>query len=383
MNIVFAYPSEFNPQNGGVERVTDILVRALLLKGYTIFYLNWQRKVDGYNYPVPIIDLPSSDLNAPENVEFYNRFLLENNIEVVINQHGLYEGTYFLSQVTKKDVKIISVLHNDPFGYYNHLFADVMTLKDASFIEKMKRVARFFLYMRLKNIIRSSLVSHYTFIQNNPQYLCLLSDSFKKTLKEYCNLPDDYFVTIPNPNTYGNIESIPSKERMVLFVGRLHNRQKKLNWLIDIWSKTVKEFPQWKLVVVGDGPDKINLISKAKGVSNIEFVGRQDPRPYYEKASIFCLTSLFEGFPMCLNEAMLFGCVPIAFDSFSAVHDIIKPGETGELVNAFDKKEYIKKLKYLMKDESYRTDLSRNAFEYVKRYDISKILPKWIDLIER
>lgn len=383
MNIVFAYPSEFNPQNGGVERVTDILVRALLLKGYTIFYLNWQRKDDEYNYPVPIIDLPFSDLNAPENVEFYNRFLLENNIEVVINQHGLYEGTYFLSQVTKKDVKIISVLHNDPFGYYNHLFADVMTLRNGSFLEKMKRVARFFLYKRLKNIIKRSLVDHYTFIQNNPQYLCLLSDSFKKTLKKYCNLPDEYFVTIPNPNTYGNIEHIPSKERMVLFVGRLHNRQKKLNWLIDIWSKTVKEFPQWKLVVVGDGPDKINLINKAKGVSNIEFVGRQDPRPYYEKASIFCLTSLFEGWGMVLTEAMQFGGVPIAFDSFSAVHDIIKPGETGELVNAFDKKEYIKKLKYLMKDESYRTVLSRNAFEYVKRYDILKILPKWIDLIER
>lgn len=383
MNILFAYPTEFNPQKGGIERVTDVLAKALLLRGYSIFYLNWKRKADEYNYPVPIIDLPSSDLNASENVEFYNRFLLENDIKVVINQQGLYEGTYFLSQSTKKDVKIISVLHGDPFGYYNHLFADLIALRNDSFIEKMKRIARFFLYARLKNIIRKSLVNHYTFIQNNPQYLCLLSDSFKKPLKRYCKLPDDYFVTIPNPNTYGNIECIPSKEHIVLFVGRLHNGQKKLNWLIDIWLKVAKEFSQWKLMIVGDGPDKINLINKAKGVSNIKFVGRQDPRLYYEKASIFCMTSLFEGFPMCLTEAMQFGCVPIAFDSFSAIHDVIKPGETGELVKAFNKKEYIKKLKYLMNNKSYRADLSRNAFEYVKRYDISKILPKWIDLIER
>ena len=137
------------------------------------------------------------------------------------------------------------------------------------------------------------------------------------------------------------------------------------------------------MVIVGDGPDRESLIHMAEGISNIEFVGYQDPKPYYEKASIFCMTSLFEGFPMSLTEAMQFGCVPISFDSFSAVYDIIKPRETGELVKSFDKKEYIRKLKHLMDNEPYRMNLSKNAFEYVKRYDISNILFKWIDLFER
>ncbi len=95
------------------------------------------------------------------------------------------------------------------------------------------------------------------------------------------------------------------------------------------------------------------------------------------------MTSIFEGFPMCLTEAMQFGCVPIAFDSFSAVYDIIKPGETGELVKSFDKKEYVGKLIHLIDDETYRKKLSKNAFQYVKRYDIANILPKWIELIEK
>lgn len=383
MNILFAYPTGFNPQNGGVERVTDILAKSLSQKGYTIFYLSWRRKGDEYNYPALIVDVPSPNLDDFQNVEFYNKFLVQNDIKVIINQHGLYEGTYFLSQVKNPSVKIISVLHNDPFGYYKHLLSDLMTLRDSSNMEKLKRIARFFLYGRVKRIIRNSLKSHYEFIQNHPQYLCLLSDSFKEPLKQWCKLPDDYFITIPNPNTYENIESISQKERIVLYVGRLENRQKKINWLIDIWSKVVKEYAQWKLIVVGDGPDRERLMNKAKNVLNIEFVGRQDPRPYYEKASIFCLTSLFEGFPMCLTEAMQLGCVPIAFDSFAAVHDVIKPGETGELVKAFDKKAYIDKLKYLMSNESYRNILSKNAFEYVKRYDISNILPMWIDLIEK
>ena len=383
MNIVFAYPTGLNPQKGGVERITDIIAKILLKRGYTIFYLNWEREQDNYEYPVPVIDLPSSNLEDPNNLEVYNRFLKENRIDVIINQHGFYEGTYFLSQVKVQNVKIISVLHSDPFGYYNHLFADLMTLRDSSIKEKVKRVARFFLYRKVKKIIHRSLVNHYTFIQEHPQYVCLLSESYKERLEEYCDLPDNYFISIPNPNTYENIEIIPHKEPILLFVGRLDNRSKKLFTLIDIWYRLCKLYPQWKLIIVGDGPDKDVLINKAKDISNIEFKGYQDPREYYEKASIFCMTSIFEGFPMCLTEAMQFGCVPIAFDSFSAVYDIIKPGETGELVKSFDKKEYVGKLIHLIDDETYRKKLSKNAFQYVKRYDIANILPKWIELIEK
>ena len=383
MNIVFAYPTGLNPQKGGVERITDIIAKILLKRGYTIFYLNWKREQDNYEYPVPVIDLPSSNLEDPNNLEVYYRFLKENRIDVIINQHGLYEGTYFLSQVKVQNVKIISVLHSDPFGYYNHLFADLMTLRDSSIKEKVKRVARFFLYRKVKKIIHRSLVNHYTFIQEHPQYVCLLSESYKERLEEYCDLPDNYFISIPNPNTYENIEIIPHKEPILLFVGRLDNRSKNLFTLIDIWYRLCKLYPQWKLIIVGDGPDKDVLINKAKDISNIEFKGYQDPREYYEKASIFCMTSIFEGFPMCLTEAMQFGCVPIAFDSFSAVYDIIKPGETGELVKSFDKKEYVGKLIHLIDDETYRKKLSKNAFQYVKRYDIANILPKWIELIEK
>ena len=383
MNIVFAYPTWLNPQKGGVERITDIIAKILLKRGYTIFYLNWEREQDNYEYPVPVIDLPSSNLEDPNNLEVYNRFLKENRIDVIINQHGLYEGTYFLSQVKVQNVKIISVLHSDPFGYYDHLFADLMTLRDSSIKEKVKRVARFFLYRKVKKIIHRSLVNHYTFIQEHPQYVCLLSESYKERLEEYCDLPDNYFISIPNPNTYENIEIIPHKEPILLFVGRLDNRSKKLFTLIDIWYRLCKLYPQWKLIIVGDGPDKDVLINKAKDISNIEFKGYQDPREYYEKASIFCMTSIFEGFPMCLTEAMQFGCVPVAFDSFSAVYDIIKPGETGELVKSFDKKEYVGKLIHLIDDETYRKKLSKNAFQYVKRYDIANILPKWIELIEK
>ena len=150
MNILFAYPTCFNPQRGGVERVTDILAKSLLEKGHNVFYLNWSGEKDNIEYPASIFYLPSSDLEDPKNLRAYNNFLVKNSIDIVINQHGLYEGTYFLSRIKNPEVKLISVLHNDPFGYYDHLFADLMTLRDSSIKEKIKRVARFFLVWKSK-----------------------------------------------------------------------------------------------------------------------------------------------------------------------------------------------------------------------------------------
>ncbi len=72
------------------------------------------------------------------------------------------------------------------------------------------------------------------------------------------------------------LEIIPHKEPILLFVGRLDNRSKKLFTLIDIWYRLCKLYPQWKLIIVGDGPDKDVLINKAKDISNIEFKGYQE-----------------------------------------------------------------------------------------------------------
>lgn len=86
---------------------------------------------------------------------------------------------------------------------------------------------------------------------------------------------------------------------------------------------------------------------------------------------------------MVLTEAMQLGCVPIAFDSFPAVRDIIIPGKTGELVESFNKAEYIHKLSHLMFEERYRDSLSLNGFQYVKKYNIANIISQWLALIEK
>ncbi len=54
------------------------------------------------------------------------------------------------------------------------------------------------------------------------------SESYKERLEEYCDLPDNYFISIPNPNTYENIENIPHKETYFVICWTVGNRSKKL-----------------------------------------------------------------------------------------------------------------------------------------------------------
>lgn len=187
---------------------------------------------------------------------------------------------------------------------------------------------------------------------------------------------------IGNPNTYSTVNVVP-KEKIVLSVGRLNNLHKNILPLFSIWAQVQSRQSSWKLIIVGEGPDEDMLRQKAEGIPNIEFVGRQDPRPYYEKASILCMTSVSEGWGMVLTEAMQHGCVPMAYGSFAAVFDIITSGVDGEIIKPFNKKEYTRRLLHLINDSEYRNTLAANAKESVRRFDVDKIMDQWEKLLEK
>lgn len=381
-NILFYYPTPIIPESGGVERVTFLLSKYLIEQGYSIYYLHLPSKFDYNTFPLDIkpIFLPDSCLMSSTNIDYYNQIIEKYHIDIIINQQGQYEGAYFIGTLRSK-IPIISVIHNNPIQEYRHLWHSTITLRNGGFAEKLKRIARIILYPKTKFQMRKSILNHYKYLYDHSETVCFLSSQFLPILKKIDESLLKKAFVINNPNTYKTMNDIPSKENIVLYVGRLQNRQKNLTDLISIWKKINSD--KWKLIILGDGPDRAYLEKLSKKCKNIIFEGFKAPEPYYQKAKILCLTSIYEGWGLVLTEAMQFGCVPIAFDSFPAVHDIIISGETGELIKPFSKEKYIYKLAHLMEDENYRSHLSQNGFNYVKKFDVSKILPKWIELIEQ
>lgn len=383
MNILFTAEDALHPLHGGVGRVTDTLCKVLQRRGHTVHYINrrWKSETDDdYDYPAPVSVIPFNSDNDTERLAEYHKFLADNTIDLVINQDALF--VLFFNNVGDLPVKVVSVLHNNPLFDYEHLWSDFLVLRDNSFKEKLKRIARCVLYFREKRRLREHTIRHFGQLTAMSDKIITLSPFFIDALSELgCDTSKCDFIY--NPNTYPLQQSIGKKEKELLFVGRLHNRSKRLLTLLKIWQRLWRDYPEWHLSIVGDGPDRAMLEACAAKMElqNISFEGFKDPVRYYRRASIICMTSSFEGWGMVLTEGMQFGCIPVAFDSYRAVHDLILPGNTGELVRPFCVGEYCDVLRGLLNSEKLRSKMSAAAFEHVRKFDIAPIAEKWETLL--
>ena len=83
---------------------------------------------------------------------------------------------------------------------------------------------------------------------------------------------------------------------------------------------------------------------------------------------------------MCLVEAQQYGCIPVAFDSYAAVHEIMQEGESGILVPPYDLKRYAEALLAAFDDQDLQERLRRNSYAAAKRYELAAIGEKWLQL---
>ena len=220
-------------------------------------------------------------------------------------------------------------------------------------------------------------------LDNNYDKIVTLSPSFiDDFISIYKKTDKNKLISIPNMNTYESVNVI-KKEKRVLFVGRLVSEVKGCDKLLRIWKEVSNTIDDWHLDIVGDGPDRENLEKMAKdlNIKNCTFHGFCNPQPFYEKAQIFCMTSIFEGFGMVLTEAMQHSTIPIAFDSYSSLHDIITNNTNGIIIPAFDEKEYANKLKTLIKNQDSILKLSTEAKISSERFSKDNILNIWENLI--
>lgn len=382
MNILFVYPTIFNPIRGGVERVTDLLAREFKNRGHKVLYLNNYKNEDllNYSFPAQVDFFPYESYSDKSNFDFYTKYLVNNNIDIVINQCGAFTDSILYNSVSETNAKVISVIHNNPSLGYKHLFSEISQLRNPSLIEKLKRCARIVIYPKIKKdyLQRRKNFYHWLLTPGNTDAVALLSDSYKPELLELADCNTKTIIeSIPNPLPY-KIEKDLKKEKSVLYVGRLDVGQKRVDRLIKIWHKISTRFPDWELKIIGDGPDRFKIEKLASKCKNIQILGFKNPEPYYREASVLCMTSNFEGFPMVLLEVMSKGCVPIAFDSFSALHDIIDDDRLK--VSPFSANEYIAKLSDLMNNSALLSQLRAKCYADVQRFNISSICDKWESL---
>lgn len=191
----------------------------------------------------------------------------------------------------------------------------------------------------------------------------------------------------PLPSAAGNGDCMGSHGKTVLYVGRLSYNDKRVDRLLRIWAMVSVEHPDWTLKIVGDGPERASLEDMAVrlGITDtVKFCGyTADPLPYYAEASILCLTSEFEGWPLVLVEAQAAGVWPVAFGCSAGIRELIGDGGTrGSVVTPYSENEYAATLSGLMSDPERIAALRPAMIESTHRYAPEVIAGKWKDLFE-
>lgn len=191
-------------------------------------------------------------------------------------------------------------------------------------------------------------------------------------------------ICIYNPVT---IESAPIQsydEKTVLCVGRL-THQKGLDLLLDVWAMRSDAHKGWKLVIVGDGQDEAALKAQAERLNilhTISFVkATRDIVSYYRAASIYVMTSRYEGLPLVLIEAEAMGLPIVAFNCETGPREVVIDNVNGFLVPAFDKAVFSERLQQLMTDRELREKMGRQSVINSAKFMKNSIVKQWTEIL--
>lgn len=171
------------------------------------------------------------------------------------------------------------------------------------------------------------------------------------------------------------------RRKSFLFLGRL-SREKGLDLLIQTWHKIADALPDWDLIIVGEGEQRIALETLAGGSESIRFCGwTTDPWTHYRTADCFVLPSRYEGFPVALLEAMSQGTPAIATRCSSAIEQLADSGRSLRVVPTESIDELATAMRTLARDHALRQSLADAAKQVAATYSWNAIGPMWDALL--
>ena len=230
------------------------------------------------------------------------------------------------------------------------------------------------------------------YVYQNSDIYQVLSPSFIAKFMNFTGISDASKLMVQvNPLTVDSSEfhySVQAKQKEIIYVGRIDYNQKRVYRVIDTWALLERKFPDWKLTIVGDGPNKKDLEDQVEQMKlkHVSFEGFQNPIKYYKRASVLLLTSEYEGFGLVIVEGMSYGVVPIVYGSYSAVYDIIEDGIDGEILSnnqGFSAELMADKLLKVMENPILRNEMAQKAIAKSENYSIESVYESWNNLFNK
>lgn len=219
------------------------------------------------------------------------------------------------------------------------------------------------------------------------EHLVVLSEHY---IPFYTSIMDSKISSIPNPAleppVRGNRKVKMPAGRTLVALGRL-TRIKGFDLLIQAFSQISQQFPDWNLLILGEGDLRAELEKQItdQGLERrVLMPGSVDNiYDYLQQADIFVLSSRLEGFGIVLCEAMACGLPVVAYKASAQTAEIVRDGVDGILVPPEDVGQLSDAMAKLMADEELRREFGMNAREVTERYGLDKTMLLWEQLANR
>jgi glycosyltransferase involved in cell wall biosynthesis len=398
MNILFFtqlfYPSLF----GGGEYLFFLIAKELVKRGYGVYVIAQRlsgteefEEVEGVN-----IHRVGSEISylgtLPPTVGANLRYLTS----------AVKKGRSIIKE-NRNGVRAIDIIHSNTYvpalsGYIcsklyglPHVitFHDVYQASDKKFWKNWTATQRTnvpFYASTLSRIVEKIV------LKLNPAVFHTVSEMSKQDLVKF-GVKADKIRVIPNgieSSSYqqystGTGSNTTSTEYNAVFVGRLVF-YKNLQTVIKAFRKVIAVIPNAKLIIIGDGPFKEELLKEAapikKNVIFTQRISHDHKVKRIAESSFMVFPSLIEGFGIAIIEA--FACKkPVLVSDIRPMSDIVKDNHSGFLVPPFNEEEWANKMIYLFSNIAQRERMGENAYqEFQSKYQIDAIITAYQELYE-
>lgn len=361
---------------GGIQRVLPVKANALAeIEGNEVFVIVTDNipgtQIHPLSHKVHLIDLGINYYYKDQNrSRLANIFVYMNkrrlhrkklkqeldriNPDIVISMGG--SEKYMLATMKSKKWKRIREFHSERF--YRRHFA----------VSLFDKISAFFLEL-------------YDFNFREKKYdriVVLSNEDYETNWKGWDNV-----VVIPNPVSFKSNRISDLHEKTVVALGRL-DHVKNFSSLINSFKIVSERHADWNLKIYGAGSQKNQLNKQIDSLGlgdQVRLMGYTDNvLSVLMESSVYCLSSIGEGFPMVLVEAIECGVPVVSYQCPCGPKDIISDGVDGFLVPVNDERAMADRICQLIEDEELRHKMGAAAKETAKKYHIENITKQWMQL---
>jgi glycosyltransferase involved in cell wall biosynthesis len=401
MNILFFtqlfYPSLY----GGGEYLFFLIAKELVKRGYGVHVIAQRlsgtevfEQVEGINIHRVGSEITYSGTLPPT---------IRANLNYLTS--AVKKGREIIKESRNSSIKSIDIIHSNTYipavsGYlcsklYSlpHVisFYDVYQASDTKFWKNWTATQQSNVPFYASSISR---IIERIVLKLNPAVFHTISKRSKEDLVDF-GVKSDKIMVIPpaiessryqynKGSETSSIASIQHNNNAV-FVGRLVF-YKNVQTVIRAFRKVIAIVPDAKMIIIGDGPFKKQLLKEAEPIKeNVIFTERVSHEckvKWIAESSFMVFPSLIEGFGIAIIES--FACKkPVLVSDIRPMSDIVKDNHSGFLISPFDEEEWANKMIYLFRNFEQRERMGENAHQEIQsKYEIDAVIPLYQNLYQ-